>query len=236
MRNIKTFIVTLSLIAIVLTACSTTSTPTEEPAVAEQATLVSGIVSATQTYVASSAIEASTEAPATVSTLTADYTDAASIEMQLLVGILKLENTDLAITSSQAESLITLLKTLQEASNTASQEQIDAMIQQAQSILSAEQVTAIANLQLTQESAMAVLQEQGLAQGNPQQRGGNQPAQGEMPQGTPPAGGGPGGNGQPPDASQMGTPPANGMQAGTGVIPPQLLDMIIQLLETKVSS
>jgi len=181
----------LTLLVLTLTACNAPAT-TDQAVSAQEATaiadLVSDIVSGTQTALA----PAATVTPGAVSstTLTTDYENAAPVSMQLMIGVSQLEGTDLAITSSQAESFITVLNFLKDLSTntSATQEQVDALIEQAESILTGEQIAAIANMHITQDTGMSLMQQQGQGNGNP-------PPQGDMPQDIPPAGG-PGG--QPP--------------------------------------
>ncbi len=218
----------LTLLVLILTACSAASTTTDQAVTAQEATAIadiaSDIASATQTALAPIATVPSLSASS--ATLTTDYENAVPVSMQLTVGILQLENTDQAITPAQAESFITVLNFLKDLSTntTATQEQIDSVIEQAESILTDEQIAAIANMHITQDTMMSLMQNQG---------NGNLPPQGDMPQGTPPAGG-PGG--QPPSGDPMGTPPANGTQPNMGFVPPQLIDTLIQLMESKIAN
>jgi hypothetical protein len=141
----------------------------------------------------------------------------------------------MAVNSTQAESLLPLLKFLKDLStnNTVTQQQIDSLVEQALAILSAEQIQAIANIQITPERMMTVLQEQGIAPGSPSQASGNPPLQSGLPQGTPPAGG-PGERS--PSLEQLDTPPTRGMGPPLGAISPQLIDALIQLMESKTTS
>lgn len=86
------------LMIIALSACSTAS-------------------QAAQTNAATLAAAAAADAPAAVSstggTLTADYTDAVSIEEQLILGTLNLDGTDQAVTKDEAAALLTLYTNLQ---------------------------------------------------------------------------------------------------------------------------
>ncbi len=231
----KKTILFLTILTLILTACGAASSPTQPADTVQQATSIVDIISATQTAVAPAEPQVVTTNNS--ATLNTNYTNAAPVEMQLLVGIFKLEGTAQAITSEQAKLLITLLTSLQ--GNTLTQDQITSTIQQVQAVLTADQINAIAQMQITQESALTIMQEQGLSMGGQGQgNGGQQPPQdGTVPQGTPPTQ--PDGQGQqPPDA--MGTPPAqpdgNGQGQSRGMIPPPLLEALIQLLQTKVSS
>jgi PBP1b-binding outer membrane lipoprotein LpoB len=223
----------LTLLVLILTACSGASASIDEAATVQEATAVDDSVSPSQTALAPTATLESTVTSSPG--LSTDYENAAPVSMQLMLGITQLENTDLAVTPAQAESFITVLNFLKDlsANSSATQKQFDSLIEQAQALLTAEQIAAIAEMQITQDSAMSLMQQLGSAMGNPPQGGGGQPPQGNLPQGTPPAGG-PGG--QPPSGNPMGTPPANGMQPNMGFVPPPLLDALIQLMQSKTTS
>lgn len=248
----KKIILTLPIIlGLFLGACSSTASATENTDSSASSTLVADLVNQNLTASAPLAPQSSPEAE-TVQ-LTTDYTDAVSTEMQLLLGSMKLEGTAQAITAEQASLLIPLwinFKTLSQSmmpaqgdmgqgqpnstpqpqtADTEAQTQITELTKQIQASMTAEQIKAIVSMQITQESSQAIMQELGLSVGGPQQGNGNQPPQGDMPQGTPPAGG-PGGQ---PGADQMGMPPTNGMQRGMGVVSQELIDALIQLLEQK---
>ena len=230
----KKTILFLTLLTLILTACSAAASPSQQTDTAQQATAIADIVSTTQTAVIPVATQAVT-ANNNSTTLNTNYADAAPVEMQLLVGIFKLESTTQAITSEQAKSLITHLTSLQ--GNNLTQDQITSVVEQMQAVLTADQIAAIAHMQITQESAMTIMQEQGLSMGAPGQgngpgNGGQQPLQdGTLPQGTPPAQ--PDGQGQQPPAQPDGNAPQG---QGAGMIPPPLLQALIQLLQSKVSS
>lgn len=237
----------LTLLALLLTACGSASTTTEEPASAREATAIAEAVSTSQAATAS-VEQLPTEKSATTTILNSDYENAAPVLMQLIVGLYQLESTDQAITTDQATSLLSLLTSLKDtyADNTLTQEQIDSFVEQALSVLTPEQIQAIAAMQITQETAMAAMQGLGISLGGPGQGNGNapaggmgQPPSGDLPGGTPPADS-PVGAGGPPNADQMGTPPPadspDGIQRGANTIPPGLLDAIIEFLQTKTTS
>jgi len=182
--------------------------------------------------------------------LNADYENAVPVAMQLLLGTIQLEGTANAVTKEQAALLIPLwtnFKVLSEslrpaqgqgqpnatpeAADSGLQTQLDEIIEQIQSAMTAEQIQAIAAMQITQETSQAIMTEKGITLGGPQ--GGNGNMQGG---GQPPAGGGMPQGGQQPD-SAMGTPPADGMrqggQGGMGFIPSELIDALLQLLAQK---
>lgn len=187
--------------------------------------------------------------------------------MQLLVGILKLDGTDLAVSKDQAVELLALwneYKTLAQGApgqgapqaapdtpaapaaqtplptptvDAETQAKIEALAEEIAAVFSAEQLAAIAALDLTLESALTILQESGLLQAGPdgQSSGaaqGTPPAPPSGGQGGQPPAGGPGG--QPPSGGQGGQPPAGGAPGATGAsgLPPQAIDVIIRYLET----
>ncbi len=228
----KRLLITLTLLTLLLTACGAAAT--EQPASAQEATAVAQIV-ATQlaqtpaapapTQPAGQALQPSTSALGT------DYTDAVSVPEQLLTGTFLLTDTNLSLTGEQTAHLIELWTALKEATqNSSTQEQVDVLVQQIESALTAEQVQAIADLKITRDSMMAILQDQGVTMGGPQGNGGpNGPGGGTPPDGTPQAGG-PGEGGTPPQMN--GTPQAGNPPAGRGnFIQPELIDALIQFLQ-----
>ncbi len=140
---------------------------------------------------AGSATETSTDA------LNTDYENALSIQMQLSIGTFKLEEGSIAADAEQAAELIPLwqvLKSLLE-SDTAAEEEIEALVSQIEETMTAEQIESIAAMELTREDMGAVMQEYGL---QPEGREGETPPEGFTPgqgrggSGVPGMGGGPG--------------------------------------------
>ena len=257
----KTILTLLILPILILSACAGQTPATSNADVAQQP------VPAVESVAQGPAASVSTvvqEAAAGSAELSTSYENAASIELQLLIGTLKLIGTDQAVTKDQATALTPLwtnLQTLQQSmrpdptqnnsdsqtqtDTTAIQSQVDEAVKQIQSLMTSEQLQAIAGMQITQESAMTFMQELGMTMGGPGQGTGN----GNMPQspdGTPPAGGpggdGPGGagappgGGQPPSGGQPGgdpiaTPPTGQNRTRGGMIPPQLIDTLVQVLQ-----
>lgn len=228
----KRLIITLTLLTLLLTACG--ATPTEQPASVQEATAIAQIVSTqlaqtpTAGPVQPQPQQALQPAPA-ASALNVDYTDAVSVAEQLLAGTFLLDDTNLSLTGEQTTQLITLWTSLKDAvQNSAAQEQINALLLQIESALTAEQVKAIADFQITRQGMMTILQEQGVTMGGPQGNG-NGPGGGNPPQGTPQAGG-PGEGGTPPGMN--GTPQAGNPPTGRGnFIQPELIDALIQFLQ-----
>jgi len=165
--------------------------------------------------------------------------------MKLPVGTLMLEETDYAVTPAQAQELLPLwqmLGALQE-SGTASQVEIEAVLDEIQGAMTPEQLAAIE--EMSQEDMQALFQELGMGrQGEPEtgEAGGRtRPDMGMMPPGAgqgPPGGVpgmGPGAMGDV-SAEERATIMAGrggmglGMGFGTG-----MTDAVIELLETRAA-
>jgi hypothetical protein len=211
--------------------------------------------------------------------LNTSYDNAVSIEQQLILGTFKLEGSDQALTADQAKVLLPLWQQVQalspsmgpgpgatsqvgiaatptaQASGSDSQTQIDALVTQIEAAMTTGQLQAIADMQITQDAVMTILQDQGISMGGPGGQAGNGQ---QPPQGTPPASGpnnttgnngtgAPAGNGQTP----QGTPPAGGPNDANGnnaqstpqaapsgqanFMPPQLIDALLQLLQNRIA-
>lgn len=253
----KTLFALLIFLMLILPACSgqspiTDGRPDQPAAQVAAATAVPAATTAVQDSSASAELSTS-------------YANAVSVEAQLLFGTLKLAGSEQAITKEQAVVLLPLwnnLKTLSQNmgpgqgapgqkqdkgtpqaqnTNTETQTQVDEVVKQILAVMTPAQIKAIADMQITQEAALSIMQASGVTMGNPQQGSGDNAGNGgkQPPQGTPPAGG-PGDNGgQPPSGGQ---PPAN-EQSGNGtqneqkssaggmIVPPQLIDTLTQMLE-----
>jgi hypothetical protein len=133
--------------------------------------------------------------------LNEDYENALSIQVQLIVGTLRLEGTDFAIDSEQASELITPWQAFRGlgSSDTAAQGEIAAIITQILETMTAEQIESIASMELTREDIFGIAQEMGIALGGalfsddaPDGDTGSK-TQGSKFAGSPPDGGLPGG-------------------------------------------
>ena len=180
--------------------------------------------------------------------LTDDYAeDALSIAQQLTLGSLLLEETDLAVDPELASDLITYWKLYRSllGSDTTAPEELDSLLKEIQEIMTAEQVSFIANLQLNQETMMTLVNEMGifdLKQDGTGEGGiGFIPPEG-LPDGVRPGGGqggGQGGGDGSLDPELMATKQAERAAAGGGrqsnrlTIP--LVEALISLLEGKIS-
>jgi hypothetical protein len=197
---------------------------------------------------------------------TTGSSNALSAQTELLVGTFKLEDTDLAVTSEQAKQLLPLWQTLQSLSNsgTAATEETDAIVNQIKGSMTAEQMTKITEMKLTQQDIMSVMSQAGVFSNNPATTT-TPMAMGNFPSGRP-QGGGPGSGGMPSGGGEGGmvivgssNPPSDGggfvingnpgmaggfpdasttPQAGrpnmSNRVPAPLLNALIELLQKKV--
>ena len=277
----KTILTILVFLVLILPACAGQSPATGNLGSAPTAAKAAARVKQNSTT------PTATQGASTTAELNTSYENAASIELQLLLGTLKLDGTDLAVTQEQASALLPLWNNLKAISQSMMRAQggsargqgnatpqlpsadpgtgqIGAVAKQIMAAMTPKQIKAIAEMKITQQTAMTIMQEQGIMMGGPKGDGsGNQPPNGaspaggqQLPQGTPPAGGpnsqgGNGGAGAPPSGAlpgggqlpPQGTPPAGGPgnqggsgdvgapPAGGGMVPPELIDAVIQLLE-----
>lgn len=176
---------------------------------------------------------------------------------QLIIGTLKLDATENAVTSEQADELLPLWQTLQVLSNsdTAAAQETEALIAQIQETMTAEQIQAITDMNLTRADMMSIMQEQGLAMGSGSQNGSSQsgnssggggrvfgpggggpPDEMPMPGGGMPGGGfGPSGQGQNLSEDAIATAQAS-RQANPNFVPPMLINAVIDYLQEKTGS
>jgi len=177
-----------------------------------------------------------------------------SPSLQVAIGTLRLDQTENALTAEQAQELLPLWQTMRvlSESDTAAQQEIDALAEQIQETMTAEQRQAITDMNLSREDMMSVMQEQGLALGggpaggsSNNAPGGNQNGggfdPGGFPGGAPPQGGFPGGgpgggqgSGLTPD--QIATAQASRQQTSSVLVPPMLINALIEYLQEKVGA
>jgi hypothetical protein len=137
--------------------------------------------------------------------LSTDYNGALSIQGQLAVGTLLLEETELAVDEALAANLLPLWQAVQSLSNsdTAADIEIEAVLNQIQDTMTQEQISAIVEMGLTEDSLTTMLEEGELAFGaggfgrgsgdNTGEGGEGFRPGGVFPGGGVPGGGGPGG-------------------------------------------
>jgi hypothetical protein len=192
---------------------------------------------------------------AQTATATATVSTTLSQEGQLLVGTIKLESTDLAVSSDQADQLLPLWETLQslESSGTAASQEIDAVVSQIESTMSAEQLSSITAMNLTPADLAAVAADAGTSSttsisanttsassAQPQASTGS-PAAGAPGGGNPPADMGSGMNAstgsQAVDQTLTGAAQAVTSQssAATYQVSPSLINTLVELLKAKVA-
>ncbi|NHZ72158.1 MAG: hypothetical protein GWP17_03625 [Aquificales bacterium] len=130
------------------------------------------------------------------------YNDALPVQSQLAIGILQLENSDSVVDESLAAELLPLWRAVQSLadSETAADAEVTAVLNQIQETMSAEQIAAIAAMQITDESYQAMLADgtismRGAFGGNRDGSEGGTGGGGGRPGGLP--GGGSGGSGLP---------------------------------------
>lgn len=94
--------------------------------------------------------------------LSADYSDALTVQSQLALGTLQLEETDLAVDEALAAEILPLWQAVQSLSNseTAASAEINAVLNQIQDTMNPAQIQAIADMALTNEK-MATMFESG---------------------------------------------------------------------------
>ncbi len=178
----------------------------------------------------------------TSKTLATSYTGALDASNQLMLGGLGLEGTDNAFTSEQAKTLLPLVQSLQGQVMKSNAER-NAVWASVEARLTQAQLSAIADMHLTQDDLQAWMRDNSQGPGAGPMPGGAGPQGtrsagpgqgGPLPQGTPgtrPAQGGTRPQGAP------GAPPASAGAAGanaTGMGPSNvLLNSLIRLLATK---
>lgn len=151
-------------------------------------------------------------------TLNEDYADALSIRSQLVLGTLKLEETDMAVTPEQATALAPLWKASRSLtrSGIGATEEVDAVLDQIQDAMTVEQREAIAELKLTRADNQAVAQALGLSTGTGDGAGGGQQGQGQNA-----------------SAEERATRQAEKAESDSVGASDALLDRLIGILETK---
>lgn len=195
-------------------------------------------------------------APATVSQ-TGSAAGSLSGSTLLLLGTLKLDGADQAVTAAQAKELLPLWQVYQSlsTSDTAAQAEITALEKQIEETMTKEQMQAIQAMNLTPQDSFAILQQMGLGGGRGQSsnsRSNN--SQGNGNNFTPPGGGAPpdmigggggggfsgqGGGGAQGDGSGQGFSPeqiataqaSRSQRSGGNFMQSGLLDALIQYLQ-----
>ena len=167
---------------------------------------------------------------------------------QLILGTLKLDGTENAVTAEQAAELLPLWQTMQvlSESDTAADQEIAALITQIQETMTTQQTQVIRDMNLTREDMTSIMQEQGVATGgsqnsdsqsaNPSSGRNFGPGAGGPPDEMPMPGGGGGfvspGQGQNLSEDDIATAQAAG-QENTNFVPPMLINALVEYLQQK---
>lgn len=135
-------------------------------------------------------------------------------ESKLILGTLKLDGAEQAVTAEQARELVIYWQVYQEISqsDTAAQEEVDGLLKQIEGAMSDAQMQAIEALGLTQRDVMTLMQEKGLMAAMPARSASSDSTSSSGGGFTPPDGGMPMGAGGPPD---MGGGPMMGGTSST---------------------
>ena len=164
-----------------------------------------------------------TEADAVAGTtgLVDSYEDALTIKNQLLLGTLRLEDTDQAITSEQTKALLPLWQgyAALTASGTAATEEIESVQNQIVEAMTGEQVAAIVDMRLTNALLQEFYVEAGLTEVKTPEPGVTPESMSELSK-----------------EDRQATRAASGEEVGTGGGSGKssaLVDMVIELLESK---
>ena len=178
------------------------------------------------------------------STAIATASTALSMEGQLLVGTFKLESTSLAITSTQADQLVPLWETLQSlaSSGTAASQEVDAVVSQIESTMSAEQISSITAMQLSQPDLLAATADAGVSATtlSSGKTSGTNTTQLQAGAGAPPAdmGGGMPASGGVPSTGQTQNDTtqtvASQSTGSTNQVSPALINALVELLKKKI--
>lgn len=109
--------------------------------------------------------------------LDTQFDGALPVRNQLALGTLELQGSPQAITAEQAETLLPLWQALlsTQKSGAAAQAEVNALLEQIESAMTPEQLSAISDLQLSQNDLQAWATANGVAMGS----GGGQPGQGQ---------------------------------------------------------
>ena len=179
---------------------------------------------------------------ATETTTSNTSTGELPIQTQLLLGSLRLNDSERPITATQAAELLPLWQVYQEllTSDTAAQEEMNALVDQIQETMTAEQLQAIEAMNLTQDDLALAIQEQGVTSSASQIE--SSTAMVSAPQGAPsgdmPAGEMPVGDMGGDMGVIAGSAPASNSETlqpqMVGAFPSRLIDILVQLLESKV--
>jgi hypothetical protein len=138
-----------------------------EGVVADEAVISTG-EQATAVPAAENEPETAVQPETVIAALSEDYPDALPIRTQLMVGTLKLEGGDQAVTPEQAAELLVLWQASRtlSRSGTGATEEVTAVLNQIEAAMTPEQIAAIAAMQLTRADIQSMSQAMGLSTGS----------------------------------------------------------------------
>ena len=221
------------LMVIMLAACGST---TEEVGVVNPTENVSTVAEGSEV------VDGETSA----SGLSEAFEGALPVEAQLIAGTLLLDDTELAVGPEQAEMLLPLWKAYNSLSqsDTAAEVEISAIFRQIQDSMTAEQINAIAGMEITQEVTSSLFEELGLefgTRGSGENTGevpAGRPSGDQLPEGVQPGSGGGFGQGAGQDLSPEEIATLQAEREGEGNpnnrLTMFLVNPLIELLESKV--
>ena len=164
-------------------------------------------------------------------------------QTKLILGTVKLDETEYAVTAEQAAELLPMWYVLQDLneSDTAAQEEIDGLVNQIRETMTSDQIQAIADMSLTRQDMFALTQSNSGASSSSQTGstssavGGGAGSPPDMPAGGFPGGGMPGM--APSGTTSTSSDTAAQMPSMTmNSTPSALFDAVIELLKKKVQS
>lgn len=189
------------------------------------------------------------------SSAAATATTALSLEGQLLVGTIKLESTSLAVSSAQAGELLPLWETLSslESSGTAASQEIEAVVSQIKSTMSAQQISDITAMNLTQNDLAAAAADAGTSSTTSSSTSTSNSSASQLKASAGAPGGGDTGDGNAPADMGSGMSALTDVQAAsqaqtgatqattttlssgtTNQVPVTLINILVELLKTKI--
>ena len=158
-------------------------------------------------------------------------------DTQLAVGTLKLEGTEQDISAEQARELLVLWYVYSDLSQSdiAAQEEVDGLLTQVQENMTAEQIQAITDMEISQQDISSAAQ--GSAKTTDSSSNTASADEGEM---SPPDGGMTGGMDMPADMSGTGSTVSASQQAAPSAdssteVPSAVVDALIEFLEKKIA-
>jgi hypothetical protein len=157
-------------------------------------------------------------------------------QTKLILGTIKLEETENAVSAEQAAELLPMFYVLQDLneSDTAAQEEITGLVNQIEETLTAEQTQAIADMTLSMQDMFAITQGGGGRSSTTDAASTSSAGGGDM--GGPPemGGGGMPGGGMTSTGSTSASDDASARPAMDPSTPSALFDAVIELLEKKI--